>query len=108
MENQKKLSSAQFSTIYNLVKERLGIHLNDSKKDMVQSKIDKLMRKAKITSYQEYCDAIVNKDPRYWQTFVDYITVHKTNFFREDSHFNFIRDNRFASPEIIFSLEEIT
>jgi len=92
MTEQKLLSQRQFEKFRELVKKRLGIHLSDAKKDMVQSKVTKLMRDAGISSYDEYYDLIYNSKNSLWSVFVDNITIHKTNFFREDNHFNFIRD----------------
>ena len=75
-----------------LIKEKLGIHLNESKRELVQSKISTLMRQAEIFCYDEYYSLILNSNNGYWASFVDNVTIHKTNFFREENHFNFIRN----------------
>jgi chemotaxis protein methyltransferase CheR len=86
------LNSKQFDKFSKLIKDRLGIHIGEAKRELVQSKISKLMRTNEILDYDEYYDLIINNKTQHWNTFVDEITIHKTNFFREDNHFNFIRD----------------
>ncbi len=92
MENQKPLSQKQFERFSSLVKEKLGIHLNENKKDMVQAKVSKLMRKEGISCYDAYYDLVRSHKKGIWKDFVDNITIHKTNFFREDGHFDFIKN----------------
>ena len=87
-----KLTQAQFEKFSILVKERLGIHLNESKREMVQSKVFKLLTKEGLTCPDEYYKILIKDRSTLWSTFVDEITIHKTNFFREDNHFNFIKE----------------
>ena len=87
-----RLNQKQFEKFAALVKDKLGIHLNESKREMLQAKVDKLLRKSGITCYDEYYNLIVSGKDNMWLNFVDEITIHKTHFFREDNHFNFIRD----------------
>ncbi len=92
MENQKKLSDRQFEKFCQLVKNRLGISLGAAKRDHLQSKVSKLMRESNITCYDKYYELVNIGRGTHWTSFVDYVTIHKTNFFREDNHFNFLRD----------------
>ncbi len=109
MNKQNKLTQEQFEKFRDLVKEKLGIHLSESKKEMVQSKALRLMREAQISCFDEYYKLICNAKNSYWASFVDHITIHKTNFFREDNHFNFIRDKIHsimdANPRIVRNRE---
>jgi len=92
--NANKLTDKQFEKFCLLIKERLGIHIGEAKRELVQSKVSKLMRENDLScaSYDEYYNLILPGNNSLWTTFVDEITIHKTNFFREDNHFNFIRD----------------
>ncbi len=92
MEKSNKLTPEQFEKFRALVKERLGIHLSAAKKEMVQSKVSRLMRENNIVCFDEYFNVVQCDKGKVWSSFVDHITIHKTNFFREDNHFNFIRE----------------
>lgn len=110
MQNPKKLSDKQFEKFKNLVKEKIGVNLNDGKRELLQAKVSKLMRDAEIYCYDKYYETICSCKGASWKFFVDNITIHKTNFFREDNHFNFIRDklnNIFKSNPRILQNKEI-
>ncbi len=74
--------------------EKFGIHLTDNKRLVLQSKIDKLMGKNNISSYEEYYRMLTQcGDRQYLLEFASEITINKTDFFRENNHFEFIRNN---------------
>lgn len=88
-----KLKDKQFEKFTNLIYDKLGIHIGDAKREMVQGKVSKLMRSVEIECFDEYyAFLIANIKNEHWHEFVDEITIHKTNFFREDNHFEFIRN----------------
>ena len=73
-----------------LIYENCGIH--QDKPELLLRKLEKLIRKYQLSSYQEYYQLITTGDKqRYWREFIDEITVHKSGFFRENHHFEFIR-----------------
>lgn len=73
-----------------LIYENCGI--NQDKVELLLRKLDKLIRKYQLNSYEEYYQLLTKGDnQRYWREFVDEITVHKSGFFRENHHFEFIR-----------------
>lgn len=92
METKKKLTQKQFEKFTKLAESKLGVILNEAKREMVQGKVDKLMRELGLDDYDAYYDLVLTSKGEYWQSFVDEITIHKTNFFREDNHFIFIRN----------------
>ncbi len=92
MNDKTKLNDAQFEKFRILVKEKLGIHLGEAKRELLQGKVSRLMRENSITSYDEYYKKLLSTQNGIWSRFVDEITIHKTNFFREDNHFTFIKD----------------
>jgi len=65
---------------------------------MLSQKISKLMNDEGIESVEKYYSLIVSavtseKQKKVKDRFLDNVTVHKTNFFRENNHFEFIRKN---------------
>ena len=83
-----KLKDKQFEKFTQLIYDKLGIHITEAKREMVQSKFSRLMRNLEINCFDEYYDFLLsNCKNGHWSQFVDEITIHKTNFFREDNHF---------------------
>ena len=75
-----------------------GIFTNDTHKSLLLQKLKKLMREANIESLAEYYHNILSPPITQGQKdminkFIDTITVHKTNFFREMSHYTYIKNN---------------
>ena len=78
--------------------KNMGIYIEPSKKSLLAQKLTKLMNDADITNAGEYYHFIVSppiseKQKALKNTFLDTVTVHKTNFFRENNHFEFIQRN---------------
>lgn len=78
--------------------KNMSIYIEDSKKGLLAQKLTKLMNDSEITNAGEYYHFIVSppiserqKDLK--NKFIDTVTVHKTNFFRENNHFEFIQRN---------------
>lgn len=88
------MNTKEYLKYSDLIYNTLGIRLKEEKKDMVLSKVGKLMRENNIESYGEYYDFLMyNKGRAPWDRFIDEITIHKTDFFRENGHFEYISSN---------------
>lgn len=88
-------SDAQYHQYSCFINHNIGINLGETRKEILEIKLRKLMSRAGIKSYGNYYDILI--DSRNNQTalkdFVNAITVNKTEFFRENAHFSFIADN---------------
>lgn len=78
--------------------KNMGIYIEQSKKGLLAQKITKLMTEGGILNSGEYYHFIVSppiseKQKALKNKFIDTVTVHKTNFFRENNHFEFIQRN---------------
>lgn len=78
--------------------KNMGIYIEPSKKSLLIQKISKLMSESGIQNAGEYYHFIVSppiseKQKELKNKFVDTVTIHKTNFFRENNHFDFIQNN---------------
>lgn len=78
--------------------KNMGIYIEANKKNLLAQKISKLMYDGGVKNCGEYYHFIVSppiserqKDLK--NKFIDTVTVHKTNFFRENNHFEFIQRN---------------
>ncbi|GBF23095.1 chemotaxis protein methyltransferase CheR [Candidatus Gastranaerophilus sp. (ex Termes propinquus)] len=75
-----------------------GIYVEDTKRKIFEMKLMQLMRNENITEASQYYHMIAappisENHKRVKNTFIDTVTVHKTNFFRENNHFEFIKQN---------------
>lgn len=78
--------------------KNLGIYIEDSKKVLLSQKLSRLMVDAGIENAGEYYHFIVSppiseRQKTLKNQFIDTVTVHKTNFFREINHFEFLQRN---------------
>ncbi|MCX7747373.1 MAG: protein-glutamate O-methyltransferase CheR [Clostridia bacterium] len=83
-----------FRKYSNFIYENFGIYLNEEKKELLQSKLLKLMMKHKTASYEAYFNLLTQSGNReILVEFANEITINKTDFFREINHFEFIKKN---------------
>ncbi len=80
-----------FDRVRTLIREHAGIHLNDTKQDMVYSRIARRIRSTRMETFQEYLDALENNTDE-WEQFVNSLTTNLTSFFREGYHFPILAD----------------
>jgi chemotaxis protein methyltransferase CheR len=88
------LTDLEFTRFQALVKELLGIHLGDTKKALVQSRLAARLRERGLQSFSEYYQVL--RDPTEGdelQLAIDRITTNETSFFREPSHFELLTDH---------------
>lgn len=91
----KKLSNNTFFRISRFIDKEYGIQLPLSKKIMVESRLQKRLKKMNIKSFSDYADYIfsLEEEKNELTNMVDLITTNKTDFFREADHFDFLLNN---------------
>lgn len=88
----QSFTDREFEKYRRLIYEKSGIHLSDVKKDTLKAKLHKLMARNSMYSYDEYYDTLVtDRDKQSIIEFINEITINKTDFFRENNHFDFIK-----------------
>ncbi len=88
------LSDAEFQRFRALVLESTGITLSDLKKALVMSRLGSRLRHRKLQSFSEYYRILMDpKEGDELQAAIDLITTNETSFFREPSHFEFLRSH---------------
>lgn len=85
------LTDEQYQLVSETVYRHCGINLHDGKKELVRSRLAKLIRKSSKTSYAEYLDEVL-ADPNgpAFCEFINSLTTNLTMFFREPHHFEFL------------------
>lgn len=85
------ISERQFKRFSDLVYDECGINLHDGKKQLLQARLSKRLRSTGIDSVDEYLKTI-DDDEHELLNFLDAISTNHTYFFREDHHFEYLRD----------------
>jgi chemotaxis protein methyltransferase CheR len=95
------LSESHFQKIASFIASETGIKMPSAKKVMVQARLKKRLRELNMTSFDDYIKYIFSKegmDSEVIHVF-DVISTNKTDFFREPTHFTYLRDS--VLPEFI-------
>lgn len=101
MDETEKLHKKVKNILYSLT----GITLSENKDIMIANRLHKLKRDTKFKGdVDDLLDTIAN-DENYVPEFINSFTTNKTHFFREDFHFEDLRDRVF--PEFIKSGKEL-
>jgi chemotaxis protein methyltransferase CheR len=86
------LSDRDFLDLALVVEGHIGIKMPQSKKSLVASRLLRRLHRLAFNNYRDYCQYI--RSPKGWELeephFSDLVTTHKTQFFREADHFNYL------------------
>ncbi len=86
------LTDRQFDRISRMVQDLSGIHLHAKKKTLVQTRLAKRLRALGIAGFEEYLALVESpRGSRELGAMIDVLTTNKTSFFREETHFDFLR-----------------
>ncbi len=82
-----------FIKFSDIVYAKSGIVLKEGKEALVSSRLAKRMRSLNISTYNDYLDFLNNdKTGEELTEFLDAISTNVTSFFRENIHFEFLRE----------------
>ncbi len=91
-----EISDIAFENFKRLLYKEVGIVLSDEKRIMVANRLSRRLRALSMSEYDEYYDYVNSKEGQCHdelQHVIDRLTTHKTHFFREQQHFNFLRSD---------------
>jgi chemotaxis protein methyltransferase CheR len=94
MDGNYQISSQVFAKISKLVAEKIGVYLPEKKKAMVNSRLSKRIRKLGLANFDEYCRYLQNNEAELLELY-NTVTTNVTKFFRENHHFDFLRETVF-------------
>ncbi len=94
------LTEVEHNQISKLVYDRFGIVLNDKKKGLVAGRLQKILRQKGFTSFKDYYQFVVNDTSgQELQLLIDKLSTNHTYFFREEAHFDFLKEK--VLPELL-------
>ena len=81
-----------FNRLSEFISAKFGIKMPASKKTMLESRLLKRVHTLGLNSFEEYCDYLFSHEGMAQEivSFIDIITTHKTDFFREPDHFDYL------------------
>ena len=95
------MSDKTFNRFSRFIQTELGIKMPETKKTMLQARLQKRLWKLGITSFDDYCDYLFSHEgmENELQHMIDVVTTNKTEFFREPKHFEYLAER--VLPELI-------
>ena len=87
------LTDSEFRALRDFIFEKSGITLGDSKRQLVASRLARRLRALGLGSYGAYYQRVSRNDPSgdELRELFNAITTNKTEFFRENHHFEFLK-----------------
>ncbi len=96
------LSQRDHKRVAKFVEKTAGIQLPDSKRTLIEGRLRKRQRKTQFNSLRDYLDFVFDTPEGVAEQvhLIDAITTNKTDFYREATHFEFLREHiiRVLSP----------
>src|SRR5919106_2560887 len=93
-----QFSETDFRSLVALARERTGISLSDSKRNLIYSRLSRRLRALGMTSFRAYREYLASPEGEgEIEGFINSISTNLTKFFRESHHFDHLRD-RVALP----------
>ncbi len=84
------ISDRQFKRLAAFIEKELGIRMPDTKRVMLESRLQKRLRALRIQTFDEYLDRVFAGDDAELIHMIDAVTTNKTDFFREPDHFDIL------------------
>jgi len=90
-----RLSDEEFQRLKEVIRKELGIKMPETKKVMLESRLQKRLRTLGMGSFTEYLDYVLdtNRSNGELTHMIDTVTTNKTDFFREEDHFTYMYEH---------------
>ena len=98
-QREFSMTSANFQKIKVLAYRLTGIHLSELKENMIYGRLARRLRALNLDDFNQYCDIIDTDHCAEHAEFINSITTNLTAFFRENHHFDFLRQQ--LLPQLI-------
>lgn len=86
-------TASDFERIRTMLYKHSGIKLNDSKMDMVYSRLARRLRATGLKTFQDYLARVEKQQDEEWEVFINLLTTNLTAFFREPHHFPLLKEH---------------
>jgi len=86
-----QIQDREFKQFQSLMYLAAGVRLQESKRAMLCGRLEKRLRLKNISNYSDYFQ-FLQHTPDEMQVAIDLLTTHETFFFREDKHFEVLKN----------------
>ncbi|MDY7538005.1 CheR family methyltransferase [Undibacterium sp. RTI2.1] len=87
-------NAKDFNRVRDLIYQKAGISLADSKQEMVYSRLARRLRATGMNSFSIYLDSLeTDNSEAEWEAFTNALTTNLTSFFREEHHFPLLAEH---------------
>ncbi len=92
VERRDGISDVDFKRLSSFIESELGIRMPDTKRVMLESRLQKRLRNFGFDKYKDYVDFVFSPEGRETEliNMIDAVTTNKTDFFREAEHFDYL------------------
>lgn len=99
--NIPRMNQYEFRILQEFIEKHYGIKMPPEKKSFLETRLSRRLRLLNITKYKDYIDYLFSEKGMETELdhMVDLVTTHKTDFFREPHHFDYLTQH--VLPEII-------
>ena len=99
LEKEFLFTDRDFKYLSDLAKNRVGIDLPVTKRELVYSRLARRLRTLQLVSFKQYCALLESGAGEEFTHFINAITTNVTSFFRESHHFDYLSSHLF--PKIV-------
>jgi chemotaxis protein methyltransferase CheR len=110
-EREFQFTHRDFEEVRKMIYDHAGIALSEAKEDMVYSRLARRLRATGIKSFRDYLDFLKAGHESEWEAFVNSLTTNLTDFFRENHHFDILKEflrSRQGRPVVLWSAASST
>jgi len=93
------LNKKEFFRLSDFIEAEFGIKMPPAKKVLLESRLQKRLRKLQLKTFEEYCNYLFSPEGKSTEMpdFINQVTTNKTDFFREPNHFDFLSQEALPS-----------
>lgn len=91
-EREFDFTDRHFQFLRKMVGDHAGINLGEAKRELVYGRITRRIRALGMRNFDDYCRLLETAPDDEIGNFINAITTNLTAFFREEHHFDFIRE----------------
>lgn len=88
---RKEIPWSSFREVVQIAKSRWGIHLEDSKRALISTRLQRRMRDLGISDFEKYIEVVKVGNSAESSKFISAITTNVTGFNRESHHFSYLK-----------------
>jgi len=85
-------STKDFNRVRSFILDETGITLSEGKKNMVYGRLSRRLRQTGMSTFKDYIEFASQDNSEERVNFVNAITTNLTSFFREEHHFEFLKN----------------